>query len=86
MLSLANLIAKKILKKSYNIFMISNLQKPIDSGFHAKSNSNDIVQNIDLVGKKAIITGGYSGIGLETTKSLVNAGAEVFIPAKRTWS
>ena len=63
--------------------MISNLQKPIDSGFHAKSNSNDIVQNIDLVGKKAIITGGYSGIGLETTKSLVSAGAEVFIPAKR---
>ena len=44
--------------------MISNFQKPIDSGFHAKSNSNDIVQNIDLVGKKAIITGGYSGIGL----------------------
>ena len=61
--------------------MISNFQKPIDSGFHAKSNSNDIVQNIDLVGKKAIITGGYSGIGLETTKSLVGAGAEVFIPA-----
>ena len=54
MLSLANLIAKKILKKSYNIFMISNLQKPIDSGFHAKSNSNDIVQNIDLVGKKQL--------------------------------
>ena len=64
--------------------MISNFQKPIDSGFHAKSNSNDIVQNIDLVGKKAIITGGYSGIGLETTKSLVDVGAEVFIPAKRT--
>ena len=64
--------------------MMSNLQKPIDSGFHAKSNSNDIVQNIDLVEKKAIITGGYSGIGLETTKSLVSAGAEVFIPAKRT--
>ena len=64
--------------------MISFLQKPINSGFNSKSNADEIIKDIDLTGKIAVITGGYSGIGLETTKGLVNAGAEVFIPAKRT--
>tara|TARA_X000000368_G_scaffold336101_1_gene273691 strand:+ start:317 stop:1294 length:978 start_codon:yes stop_codon:yes gene_type:complete len=64
--------------------MISELQKPINSGFNSKSNADEIIKDIDLTGKIAVITGGYSGIGLETTKGLVNAGAEVFIPAKRT--
>ena len=64
--------------------MISESQKPINSGFNSKSNADEIIKGIDLTGKIAVITGGYSGIGLETTKELVNAGAEVFIPAKRT--
>ena len=34
-------------------------------------------------GKLAIVTGGYSGIGLETTKGLIAVGADVIIPAKR---
>ena len=63
--------------------MISDLQKPINSGFNAKSNADEIIKDIDLTEKIAIVTGGYSGIGLDTTKGLVNAGAEVFIPAKR---
>ena len=64
--------------------MISKLQKPIDSGFNAKSNAHEITKDIDLNGKIAIVTGGYSGIGLETTRELVSSGAEVIIPAKRT--
>ncbi|MGA4815708.1 hypothetical protein ACPA9J_13170 [Pseudomonas aeruginosa] len=31
----------------------------------------------DLSGKTAIVTGGYSGLGLETTKALADAGARV---------
>ena len=64
--------------------MISKLQKPINSGFNSKSNAHEITKDVDLNGKIAIVTGGYSGIGLETTRELVSSGAEVIIPAKRT--
>ena len=64
--------------------MISNLQKPIISGFDSKSDADKIVKEKDLNGKIAIVTGGYSGIGLETTRALVAIGAKVIIPAKRT--
>ena len=63
--------------------MISKLQKPIDSGFNSKSNAHEITKDVDLNGKIAIVTGGYSGIGLETTRELASSGAEVIIPAKR---
>ena len=63
--------------------MISKQQKPIQSGFHAKTNADEITKEIDLTGKIAIVTGGYSGIGLETTRALAHAGAQVIIPAKR---
>ena len=64
--------------------MISKLQKPIDSGFNSKSNAHEITKDVDLNGKIATVTGGYSGIGLETTRELVSSGAEVIIPAKRS--
>ncbi|CAM3438999.1 SDR family NAD(P)-dependent oxidoreductase [Sphingobacterium prati] len=57
-------------------------QQPIGSGFNAKSTANDVIQNIDLTGKIAIVTGGNTGIGLETTKVLAAAGATVIIPAR----
>ena len=59
------------------------LQKPIGSGFSSKTTANKITCDIDLIGKTAIVTGGYSGIGLETSRELVLAGANVIIPAKR---
>jgi len=58
------------------------LQNPIHSGFSATSSATDAIKNIDLRGKVAIVTGGYAGIGLETVKTLANAGAEVWIPAR----
>ena len=64
--------------------MISKQQKPTNSGFHSKTNADEIIKGIDISNKTAIVTGGYSGIGLETTKALVTAGAKVIIPAKRT--
>ncbi len=64
--------------------MISKQQKPIESGFHAKTNADAITNGINLSDKIAIVTGGYSGIGLETTRALVDIGARVIIPAKRT--
>lgn len=57
-------------------------QKPINSGFTAASTANDVIKGIDLKGKVAIVTGGYSGIGLETVRVLGNAGAQVIVPAR----
>jgi NAD(P)-dependent dehydrogenase (short-subunit alcohol dehydrogenase family) len=37
---------------------------------------------LDLSGKIAIVTGGYSGVGLETTRALAEAGATVIVPAR----
>jgi len=64
--------------------MISKQQKPTNSEFHSKTNADEIIKGIDISNKTAIVTGGYSGIGLETTRALVTAGAKVIIPAKRT--
>lgn len=58
------------------------LQKPIGFGFNAKSTSTEVIEGIDLTGKIAIVTGGNTGIGLETVKSLANAGATVIVPAR----
>ena len=63
--------------------MISIQQKPINSGFGAKSEPAAILKDIDLSGKTALVTGGYSGIGLETSRALVEAGARVVAPARR---
>lgn len=57
-------------------------QQAIASGFNALSTSSDVIKGINLAGKTAIVTGGYAGIGLETTKTLVAAGAAVIVPAR----
>jgi NAD(P)-dependent dehydrogenase (short-subunit alcohol dehydrogenase family) len=58
-------------------------QHKIGSGFGHDSTADDVLAGIDLTGKLAIVTGGYSGLGLETTKALAKAGAHVVVPARR---
>lgn len=62
--------------------MSTREQKIIGSGFGAKSEPSEILSRADLNGKVAVVTGGYSGIGLETTRALVDAGAKVYIPVR----
>lgn len=57
-------------------------QSPIESGFEAKTTAREVLHGIDLSGKVAIVTGGYSGIGLETVRALAEAGATVVVPAR----
>ncbi|MBB6238281.1 NAD(P)-dependent dehydrogenase (short-subunit alcohol dehydrogenase family) [Pedobacter sp. AK013] len=58
------------------------LQHPLGSGFSATSTATEVIKGIDLKGKIAIVTGGNTGIGLETTKTLAAAGATVIVPAR----
>ena len=62
--------------------MIQNNKSRIKSGFHAKTNADEIIKGVDLSNKVAIVTGGYSELGLRPLENL-NAGARVIIPAKR---
>ena len=58
-------------------------QTPLNSGFGPRSTPDDVLAGIDLHGKLAIVTGGYSGLGLETVRGLARAGATVIVPARR---
>jgi NAD(P)-dependent dehydrogenase (short-subunit alcohol dehydrogenase family) len=58
-------------------------QHRIHSGFGYRSTAAEVLEGIDLSGRLAIVTGGYSGLGLETTRALAGAGAQVVVPARR---
>lgn len=61
---------------------MSTAQAPIGSVFSRASTTVDIIKGVNLVGKVAIVTGGYSGLGLEAARTLVSAGARVIVPAR----
>ncbi|WP_369230234.1 SDR family NAD(P)-dependent oxidoreductase [Streptomyces sp. R21] len=62
---------------------MTTAQHKIGSGFGADSTAGDVLKGIDLSGRLALVTGGYSGLGLETTRALAKAGARVVVPARR---
>ena len=57
-------------------------QHPLPSGFGAKTAARELINGRRLDGTTAIVTGGYAGIGLETTRVLAAAGAHVIVPAR----
>lgn len=57
-------------------------QAPLGSGFGLRTSAKEALAGARLDGKIAIVTGGYSGLGLETTKALAGAGATVIVPAR----
>jgi NAD(P)-dependent dehydrogenase (short-subunit alcohol dehydrogenase family) len=61
---------------------MASKQYPIQSGFGAQTTAAEVMAGIGLHGKTAIVTGGYSGIGLETTRVFATAGATVVVPAR----
>ncbi|MFE3206055.1 SDR family NAD(P)-dependent oxidoreductase [Embleya sp. NPDC059237] len=63
--------------------MTITAQQPLGSPFSAATRASDIVADRDLSGITAVVTGGYSGLGLETARTLAAAGARVIVPARR---
>lgn len=61
---------------------MSTPQAPIGSGFGAASTAAEVITGRDLRGKTAVVTGGYSGIGVETVRAFRSAGAKVVVPAR----
>ena len=61
---------------------ISSQQTPIDTGIGRKPEAAEVMAGVDLSGKTALVTGGYSGIGIETVRALTNAGATVLVPSR----
>lgn len=57
-------------------------QQSTNSGFGRTTEPQEVLSGIDLTGKVAIVTGGYSGIGVETVRGLAGAGAKVIVPAR----
>jgi NAD(P)-dependent dehydrogenase (short-subunit alcohol dehydrogenase family) len=56
----------------------------ITTRFGFDSTAAEVVEGIDLSGKRAIVTGGSSGIGIETARALAGAGAEVTLAVRDT--
>lgn len=58
-------------------------QQPLAGDFGYRATAADVIAGHDLAGRTAVVTGGYSGLGLETVRALAGAGAAVTVPARR---
>ncbi len=56
----------------------------ITTPFGAESTAAEVVEGIDLAGKRAIVTGAASGIGVEAARALAGAGAAVTLAVRNS--
>ena len=54
---------------------------PLDS-YGATTTAAEIVNDVDLHGRRAVVTGASSGIGVETARALASAGADVTLAVR----
>src|SRR5262245_7150539 len=54
----------------------------IATPFGATSTAAEVLAGVDLTGRRAIVTGGSSGIGVETARALAGAGAAVTLAVR----
>jgi NAD(P)-dependent dehydrogenase (short-subunit alcohol dehydrogenase family) len=50
--------------------------------FNASSTAAEVLEGVDLTGRRAVVTGASSGIGTETTRALAAAGADVTLAVR----
>ena len=58
-------------------------QTPLASPFGYRSTATEVIDGADMTSKVVLVTGGYSGLGLETVRALAGAGANVIVGARR---
>jgi NAD(P)-dependent dehydrogenase (short-subunit alcohol dehydrogenase family) len=56
----------------------------INTPFGFSSTAAEVIAGVDLSGKRAIVTGASSGIGVETARALAGAGAAVTLAVRNT--
>ncbi|WP_445182416.1 SDR family NAD(P)-dependent oxidoreductase [Pseudonocardia sp. Cha107L01] len=54
----------------------------IKTPFGFASTAAEVAAGVDLTGRRAVVTGGASGIGVETARALAGAGAEVTLAVR----
>jgi NAD(P)-dependent dehydrogenase (short-subunit alcohol dehydrogenase family) len=59
-----------------------NCDDDITTPFGAQSTAAEVIAGVDLSGRRAIVTGASSGIGVETARALASAGAEVILAVR----
>ncbi|GGR71056.1 oxidoreductase [Deinococcus seoulensis] len=57
---------------------------PIKSPLAPRADATDLLKDTDLTGQTAVVTGGASGLGTETVRALLSAGARVILPVRDT--
>lgn len=60
------------------------MQYPLSTPYDASTTAEEVANGVDLSGKTALVTGGASGLGLETVRTLAARGARVIVPARNT--
>jgi hypothetical protein len=55
-------------------------QNPIHSGFGETTTTEEVIAGRDLTKKVVVVTGGHSGIGLETTRVLSESSSGSQLP------
>jgi len=56
----------------------------IHTPFGEESTAAEVIEGVDLSGKRAVVTGGGSGLGAETARALAGAGASVTLAVRNT--
>ncbi|MFF0265963.1 SDR family NAD(P)-dependent oxidoreductase [Kribbella sp. NPDC004536] len=56
----------------------------ITTPFGYESTAAEVIAGVDLTGRRTVVTGGASGIGVETVRALAAAGAEVTLAVRNT--
>ena len=62
--------------------MSSTRHTSTNSGFGATSTTDEVLEGIDLAGRRFLVTGSSGGLGLETSRALASRGATVVMAAR----
>ncbi len=60
-----------------------SMMQRLTTPFGFESTADEVIRGVDLTGKRAVVTGATSGLGVETARALAAAGAEVVLGVRR---